>query len=273
MGRSADSSRIALELLRTYHNISITEEEADSVWHFLKKGARSSALLNDLYSFHKELQDHARNGSTSNMRNTVAFLIQKHGTTEDEAFGLIKEDVLREEKELMDAYRMWQASRAYKSQDLQKYVVLAILYFGGLSYWQAISPRYKQQNDSSGNNGGLSMNKESLRCQQDYHPVHADSLKALPASHDGLESMGSISNTSGNDSLEGDAMNYLNEPLQKARAEEVRDKHTPVASSANQSRFAWALTSTLRLSLERTPSRGSRKGCNYGSTCPPRLWA
>jgi hypothetical protein len=123
-------------------NIHVSQKERESVWHFLKKGCLSSALLNDLYSFPKEFDAHTKAGNLDTMQNATSILMRGYGYTENEAYSILKQEILKEEKEMMDQYKTWEALVTPKSDQLRKFVVLSILVLGGTNYWMSHSPRY-----------------------------------------------------------------------------------------------------------------------------------
>lgn len=127
----------------TWYGVVLSQEEKASVAPFLKNDSLISGLLNDLYSFPKEFNELNRIGSLDMIHNGVAVLMHGYGYSEDEAADIIRQEISAAERNMMDGYRAWEASRtAKKSEVLRKYVLHSILALGGMIYWQSHSQRY-----------------------------------------------------------------------------------------------------------------------------------
>jgi geranylgeranyl diphosphate synthase type 3 len=211
------------------HNIHVSQRERDSVWPFLEKGYLSNALTNDLYSFHKEFEAHSQANSLDSLQNAMSVLMRGYGYTEDEACGILRQEILKAEKQLMDWYITWRSSAASKSEELRKYVVLSILYFGGLNYWMSHSPRYHGMDLATTREDRAQLIGNSIRPSQrlaNYPPPIASSLlaenpiqKPHPESVPGFEESG-IVNDCANELGNGDLIDFLG-PFQKASAEKI----------------------------------------------------
>ena len=117
------------------HGFQVSQQEKDSVDHFLRKASLSASILNDLYSFRKEFDAHAKAGTLDMMQNAVALLMSSYGYTEEEAEHILKQEIRTLEKQALDEYTGWENSGSAVSDHLRLYVVTGMLFFGGLNYW------------------------------------------------------------------------------------------------------------------------------------------
>ncbi|KAH8696424.1 isoprenoid synthase domain-containing protein [Talaromyces proteolyticus] len=129
-------------LIPSIYDLEISREEQDSVLSMLEFGYLAVGLANDLYSFPKEFDEHACKNSLDVIHNAMAVLMSNYGYTEDESREILKKEILLAERSLLDAYQTWKASSVNKSNDLRRYMVIAILAVGGGCFYQARSPRY-----------------------------------------------------------------------------------------------------------------------------------
>lgn len=142
-GNRLNLERMILSKVCVVHGLRLSNEEKRSVQHIIDRAIRSCSLTNDYFSFHKEFDAHFRKGSLHLLQNAVAVLMRGYGYDEAEAFDILKQDILEQEKAMAEAFVTWNSSELTKSENLKKYVVLTILACGGLNYWTAISPRYR----------------------------------------------------------------------------------------------------------------------------------
>ncbi|GLA49387.1 hypothetical protein AnigIFM63604_005065 [Aspergillus niger] len=127
--------------LRAAHEIEISTEEEKSIMQIIKKGSSVSALTNDYYSFHKEYDDAIGTGQSPKPYNAISVLMCDYAYSEDEAFQILKREILAQEVQLMEMVSIW-LSAEQRSEDLRKLVTLYILACGGQNYWASFSPRY-----------------------------------------------------------------------------------------------------------------------------------
>ncbi|GJP96988.1 unnamed protein product [Aspergillus niger] len=127
--------------LRAAHEIEISKEEEKSIMQIIKKGSSVSALTNDYYSFHKEYDDAIGTGQSPKPYNAISVLMCDYAYSEDEAFQILKREILAQEVQLMEMVSIW-LSAEQRSEDLRKLVTLYILACGGQNYWASFSPRY-----------------------------------------------------------------------------------------------------------------------------------
>lgn len=120
----------------------VLDEERVSVQHIFSSGALAASLLNDLYSFPREFDDHLKAGTLDMIHNAMAVLMSGYGYTEEEATNILRQEISAAEKDIMDKYSAWERSSAPKSERLRQYVVYSILALGGIIYWMSHSQRY-----------------------------------------------------------------------------------------------------------------------------------
>jgi geranylgeranyl diphosphate synthase type 3 len=137
-----DDDRLIEVLLPSIHGLRISQEEQDSVSSIIEQGCLAVGLANDLYSFPKEFEEHTKSGNIDVIHNAMAVLMSNYGYTEDESKEILRQEILSVERDVLDAYETWKNSPVYKSSDLRRYMVLAMLALGGGCYYQARSPRY-----------------------------------------------------------------------------------------------------------------------------------
>lgn len=75
----------------TGHQVS--QEEIVSVAYFIDKLLLSFSLLNDLYSFHKEFEEHSTGDNTNTIGNGVVLLVSGYGYNENEARSIIQHEI------------------------------------------------------------------------------------------------------------------------------------------------------------------------------------
>ncbi|KAJ5520722.1 Geranylgeranyl pyrophosphate synthase [Penicillium fimorum] len=124
----------------TRHRVS--QWEIDSVAYFLDKVLLSSSLLNDLYSFHKEFEDHNGTENLNTIGNGVALLMSSYGYNEDEARNVVQDKIRTLEKQGLEEFNPWKHSKSTKSQNLVGYVFTVLTMVGRLNYWMSHFERY-----------------------------------------------------------------------------------------------------------------------------------
>ncbi|GIJ98462.1 hypothetical protein Aspvir_000579 [Aspergillus viridinutans] len=168
----------AHEFFTYMQGLRLTEDERQSVSEMVDYGVLSVSLSNDYYSFYREFDDHFRSGSLDAMHNAMALLMTEYGYTELEAGDILKREVLDAEKNLVQQYRQWEKSSVPKSDDLRSYVIIFILSIGGANYWQAQTPRYRDDGFTTTAEGRARL------LQQRRDPVLKLEGHPPPAAHD-----------------------------------------------------------------------------------------
>ena len=129
-------------IISRYKNQKVSPQEVDSVSYFVDKFLLSSALLNDLYSFPKEFDEHSSAGSMDTIGNAMALLMSGYGYNEEEAASILKREILELEERALEEFRAWQGSNLTKPPNLLGYVFTVMTAAGGLNYWMSHSERY-----------------------------------------------------------------------------------------------------------------------------------
>lgn len=122
--------------------LQASQQEKDSVAYFVDKLIVSASLLNDLYSFHKEFEEHSANGNLDTITNTMALLMSSYGYTEEEAASILKQEIKTLEQQALEEFRNWNRSNLTRSPGLVGYVFGAITMAAGINYWSSHSERY-----------------------------------------------------------------------------------------------------------------------------------
>jgi hypothetical protein len=137
-------SRWAVEVGCWSLGINLSREKKDSVAHFVNKGLLAAALMNDYYSFNKEFDEHQRACSMGRLQNGLGILMREYGYTETEARSILREEIRKGEKAIMDGYIAWQesAGSSSESHELNRYIVMIILMIGGITFWSSHASRY-----------------------------------------------------------------------------------------------------------------------------------
>ncbi|CRG86078.1 Fusicoccadiene synthase [Talaromyces islandicus] len=138
----SSAGKLIEHMLHSLHGLKISQEEQDSVSPLIEHGCLALGLVNDLYSFPKEFEEHTQSGNIDVIHNAMAVLMSNYGYTESESKEILKQEILSIERDVLDEYEAWKNSPVYKSPDMRRYMVLAMLAFGGGCYYQARSPRY-----------------------------------------------------------------------------------------------------------------------------------
>ncbi|KAE8368395.1 isoprenoid synthase domain-containing protein [Aspergillus caelatus] len=120
----------------------VSPQEKDSVSYFVDKLLLSVALLNDLYGFPKEFEEHSSAGSMDTIGNAMVLLMSGYGYNEDEAAGILKREILELEERALEEFHAWQSSNLTKSPNLIGYVFAVMTAAGGINYWMSHSERY-----------------------------------------------------------------------------------------------------------------------------------
>ena len=272
------------------HGFQVSQQEKDSVDHFLRKASLSASILNDLYSFRKEFDAHAKAGTLNMMQNAVALLMSSYGYTEEEAEHILKQEIRTLEKQALDEYTGWENSSSAVSDHLRLYVVTGMLFFGGLNYWMSHAERYHctDLTTAKEERAQLIGNPLSgLRRLQSYPPPAAFVLeKHIQTSEQKTETK-PLTN-GGNPlyqkllSIEGHAASELDilSPFKKALAKEVSYCEIGSYNSASLlsrllialRRFARHLITTSNPSPAREPLPDSLMHCGPGSNSPILPW-
>ncbi len=110
----------------------------------MNKGLLAAALMNDYYSFNKEFDEHQRAGSMDRLQNGLGILMREYGYTETEARSILREEIRKGERAIMDGYVAWQecADSSSESHELNRYIVMIILMIGGITFWSSHASRY-----------------------------------------------------------------------------------------------------------------------------------
>jgi hypothetical protein len=137
-------SRWAVEVGCWSLGINLSREKKGSVAHFVNKGLLAAALMNDYYSFNKEFDEHQRARSMDRLQNGLGILMREYGYTEPEARSILREEIRKGEKAIMDGYIAWQesAGSSSESHELNRYIVMIILMIGGITFWSSHASRY-----------------------------------------------------------------------------------------------------------------------------------
>ncbi|KAL4957322.1 isoprenoid synthase domain-containing protein [Aspergillus filifer] len=145
----SSAGTFAISLIPICHNLQVSESEQASVSSFIKLGSLIAGLVNDFESFHKEFEEHTLSDSLDVMHNAMAVLMANYNYTEHEARGILKEEILSLERQLLADYETWKTSPSPKSSDMRSYMALCIIGVGGACYCQATSSRYHGLNLST----------------------------------------------------------------------------------------------------------------------------
>ena len=125
------------------YGLELAQTEKASVAHLLEKSSLIFGMVNDLYSFPKEFEEHSRAETLDMIHNGISLLMHGYGYSEEEARNILRQEISAAEKDLLDSYRAWELSHAEKcSEMLRKYVVYYILALGGWIYWHSHTQRY-----------------------------------------------------------------------------------------------------------------------------------
>ena len=120
----------------------ISQVEMDSVANFIDKFLLSFSLLNDLYSFHKEFEEHSASGNINTICNVIALLMSGYGYDEEEATSIVEQEILSIETQALEEFHAWHSSSLEKSRNLVGYAFTVLGFIGGMNYWMSHSARY-----------------------------------------------------------------------------------------------------------------------------------
>ncbi|KAJ5108610.1 hypothetical protein N7456_005285 [Penicillium angulare] len=147
-----------------------SKEEVQSVAHFIDKLLLSSGLLNDLYSFHKEFEDHSATDNVDTIGNVMVLLMSSYGYTENEAASIVKQEIKTLEEEALRQFHTWQDSKPAKSHSLVAYTFTVMNMIGGMNYWMSHSERYFRPNltTTAEDRAKLVGDRPGLRCLSNH---------------------------------------------------------------------------------------------------------
>jgi Terpene synthase family 2, C-terminal metal binding len=137
--------RLLLQFVHLIFSSGVSQEERESVEHFLNKERLVFGIANDVYSFPKEFEDHAKAGSLDMIHNAMAVLMSRYGYTESEAESILKQEISKTETEALNECKSWINSSAPKSEELKTYVRSYHLLLGGANYWATHAERYQRK--------------------------------------------------------------------------------------------------------------------------------
>ncbi|KAB8209437.1 isoprenoid synthase domain-containing protein [Aspergillus parasiticus] len=120
----------------------VSPQEIDSVSYFVDKFLLSVSLLNDLYGFPKEFEEHHSAGNMDTIGNAMALLMSGYGYNEDEAANILKREITELEERALEEFHAWRSSDVTKSPSLVSYVFTVMTMAGGCNYWMSHSERY-----------------------------------------------------------------------------------------------------------------------------------
>ncbi|KAL4975516.1 isoprenoid synthase domain-containing protein [Aspergillus desertorum] len=135
-------ARILADVASRLMGLQVSQQEKDSVAYFVDKLNVSASLLNDLYSFHKEFEEHSAKGNMDTITNTMALLMSSYGYTEEEAASILKQEIKMLEQQALEEFRNWNRSNLTRSPGLVGYVFGAVTTAAGINYWTSHSERY-----------------------------------------------------------------------------------------------------------------------------------
>ncbi|KAF7623689.1 hypothetical protein AFLA_007416 [Aspergillus flavus NRRL3357] len=172
----------------------VSPQEIDSVSYFVDKILLSSSLLNDLYSFPKEFEEHSSAGNMDTIGNAMALLMSGYGYNEDEAANILKREISELEERALEEFHAWQNSNLTRSPSLVGYVFTVMTAAGGFNYWMSHSERYFRTDftTTAEDRARLVRNPDScLGCLQGYpaplalngHSTSTVELDAVSESH------------------------------------------------------------------------------------------
>ncbi|GMG50365.1 unnamed protein product [Aspergillus oryzae var. brunneus] len=216
----------------------VSPQEIDSVSYFVDKILLSSSLLNDLYSFPKEFEEHSSAGNMDTIGNAMALLMSGYGYNEDEAANILKREISELEERALEEFHAWQNSNLTRSPSLVGYVFTVMTAAGGFNYWMSHSERYFRTDftTTAEDRARLVRNPDScLGCLQGYpaplalngHSTSTVELDAVSESHvsgsdSSLTSMTTASSHVSVDGLGFSGMEIgITDKFQKADAQDV----------------------------------------------------
>jgi hypothetical protein len=136
------STRLFTNLIARFKGQQVSQQERDSIAYFTDKLMLSTSLMNDLYSFHKEFEEHSASGNIETIGNVMALLMSGYGYEEEEAASIVKQEILIVEKQGLEEFHAWHSSNLEKSPNLVGYAFTVLAFLGGMNYWMSHSERY-----------------------------------------------------------------------------------------------------------------------------------
>ncbi|KAL5047929.1 isoprenoid synthase domain-containing protein [Aspergillus fruticulosus] len=132
----------AVELGCWANDIHITKEEKASVQYLVQIILTGGMLGNDYYSFNKEFDEHKRANTLDRMQNALSLLMSEYGYTEEEARGILRNEIQRREREFMDEFDVWTKSAGPQPTELHRYLVMVLIVVSGTMFWMSHAARY-----------------------------------------------------------------------------------------------------------------------------------
>lgn len=233
------SFRFFLKCVLWAYELDIPQAELDSVEHILRQCRLVLALINDLYSFHKEFEEHSNANTLGSIQNAMAVLMVGYGYNETEAEGILRQEISDAEQSIIDDYKAWMATPTQRSQALESCITNSILATGGNIYWMSHTERYHRHTfkttvedraklipDNLDSLPSLSNHAPPVAAQQTrFHGGHFTERDDVPAIESGMVQNGVIIDPEDcllNGTRKGFSESIFLNPFKKAPAREVR---------------------------------------------------
>ena len=129
-------------------NITLTEEETQSVSCSCYLAKLSAVLINDYFSYEKEKRALLHGSDLDVRRNSVTVLAREHSITVDGAKQVLVEKILAAEGEFRQLKRAFDASQPPTSKELQRYLSGMEMMMSGIFLSHTSSPRYHKLHPS-----------------------------------------------------------------------------------------------------------------------------
>ncbi|KAL5341064.1 isoprenoid synthase domain-containing protein [Aspergillus crustosus] len=131
--------------------IHISPEERKAIDGFIIEGLTGAEFMNDYYSFEKEFAEHQRTDTLYRMQNGVALLMREYGYDEEEARGIVRDQLWTAEKAIMEGYHAWEKAEGTtdRAPVIRRYIAMVVFIISGATYWHSHAPRYHREDISS----------------------------------------------------------------------------------------------------------------------------
>ncbi|KAL6232167.1 isoprenoid synthase domain-containing protein [Aspergillus navahoensis] len=129
--------------------LKLTPAEKDKLAPIINVGHHSTFLINDFWSWPKEVYKYFENSEPNLPVNAVCVMMQEHGCSEAEAQQRVKDEIVNQQKIHLRMIKELEEKEGPLPQKYYMYFDAVQQTASGSEYWSSYSPRYPRKEDFS----------------------------------------------------------------------------------------------------------------------------
>ncbi|RDW65762.1 bifunctional terpene synthase/polyprenyl synthetase family protein [Aspergillus mulundensis] len=129
--------------------LKLTEAEKEKLAPIINVGHHSTFLINDYWSWPKEVYKYYENGEKNLPVNAVCIMMQEHGCCEEEARHRVREEIVIQQRIHLRMIKEMEEQEGPLPEKYYKYFGAVETTASGSEYWSCYSPRYPRKHDLS----------------------------------------------------------------------------------------------------------------------------